>query len=421
MSSFSIEFISAREIIDSRGMPTIEVDVYTQGGNFGRASSPSGASTGKYEAVELRDRVQDRYSGKGVENAICHVSEIIAPKVKGLNCLDQRQLDAVLCNLDGTNNKSRLGANTTLAVSLAVARAASASLSIPLYRYLGGITHNTLPLPFVNIFNGGLHANNNIAIQEFMIVPKGAKSFSHSLQMCSEIFHCLKNHLNKDGFSTAVGDEGGFCPQLESIDQVFQYLNAAISSAGYSNEVDFALDVAASEFYRDRKYYLENDKKGLSTDQMIDYLLNLIEKYPICSIEDGLSEDDWDGFSKLNSKLTQKKVLLVGDDLLVTNCNRLQKAITQNSVSSILIKPNQIGTLTETLECIKLAHRNNIKTMISHRSGETQDSFISDLAVSIGSAAIKTGSICRGERTAKYNRLLRIEQELFPYSSFSSL
>ena len=440
----AIDYVHAREILDSRGTPTLEVDIYTKGGGFGRASVPSGASTGEYEAVELRDNDMSRYFGKGVDNAVCHVKETINPKLKGLNCLDQRQLDRILCEIDGSANKSRLGANTILAVSLAAARAGSDCLSIPLYRYLGGFLNATMPVPFVNIFNGGAHANNDIAIQEFMIVPHGAKSFRIAIQICSEVFFQLKKLLNKDGLSTAVGDEGGFASSLSSIDQVFEYMLQAVVLSGYKDQVSFALDVAASEFYHNSKYYpqgglflkdttrskkskalLTNNKnkndKGLNSDEMIDYLINLVDKYPICSIEDGLSENDWTGFSKLCAKLKQKNVLLVGDDLLVTSCERLKTAIDQQAVNAVLIKPNQIGTLTETLDCIKLAQNNNVKTIISHRSAETCDSFIADLAVAVGSMGIKTGSVCRSERVAKYNRLIRLEEQLYPDVIYNSL
>ena len=401
-------------ILDSRGNPAVEVDVITDEGFLGRAAVPSGASTGEHEAVELRDGGKN-WHGKGVATAIQNVNEEIAPQLVGMSVFDQRALDMKLLELDGTENKGRLGANAILGCSLAAARAAANTLGIPLYRYIGGSNSHRLPVPFLNVLNGGAHADNNVDIQEFMIAPIGAQNLMQALQWGTEIYHHLKKILKAKKMATGVGDEGGFAPNVSSNEEALQLLMEAISSAGYKagEEVALALDVAATEFYdvSEGVYNLEGEGKKLSSDEMIDLYASWAEKYPLISIEDGLDENDWDGWAALTRRLGSK-VQLVGDDLFVTNPTRLKRGIDNNTANSILIKVNQIGSLTETLDAIELAHKNQYSCMISHRSGETEDSFIADLAVATNAGQIKTGAPCRGERTAKYNQLLRIEEEL---------
>jgi enolase 1/2/3 len=409
-----IEEIHAREILDSRGNPTIEAEVTLAGGEVGRAAVPSGASTGEHEAVELRDGDPKRYGGKGVLKAVSNVNETIAPEIEGMDSLDQAEIDSALINLDGTPTKSKLGANALLAVSLATARAAATFLEVPLYKYLGGPNARTLPVPMMNIINGGAHADNNVDFQEFMIVPLGAGSFSESLRMGAEIFHTLKTVLKKKGYTTSVGDEGGFAPNLRSNEEAIETILEAIAQAGYSAAKDclLALDPAASEFYEGESYtFKKSDKRKLSSDQMVTFWSEWIEKYPIISIEDGMAENDWTGWKTLTDQLGDR-VQLVGDDLFVTNTGFLRKGIELGVANSILIKVNQIGTLTETLECIELARTNGRTAVISHRSGETEDPFIADLAVGTNAGQIKTGSLSRTDRTAKYNQLLRIEEDL---------
>jgi enolase len=404
----------AREILDSRGNPTIEVDIHLEGGVMGRAAVPSGASTGEHEACELRDGDKKRYRGKGVQQAVTHAMTEIRELIVGRDVLDQVGLDRALIALDGTPNKSRLGANAILGTSLAAARAACNLLDIPLYRYLGGAGARVLPVPMMNIINGGSHADNNVDIQEFMIVPVGAKSFSEALRMGAEIFHTLKDVLKERGLATSVGDEGGFAPFLDSNEAALEIIVSAIAKAGYQAGADvlLALDVAASELHEKKKYHLTGEGRlGLSADELIEFYEDLAAKYPIISIEDGLDENDWQGWRRMNNKLGGQ-CQLVGDDLFVTNAERLQKGITTGCANSILIKVNQIGTLTETLETIDLAHRAGYTCVISHRSGETADTTIADLAVATGAGQIKTGSLCRSDRVAKYNQLLRIEQDL---------
>lgn len=414
-----IQFVQAREILDSRGNPTLEVEVVTERGVVGRAAVPSGASTGEYEACELRDQDPQRYMGKGVLKAVQNVNEIIAPKLVGLDSVSQCELDALLINLDGTENKSNLGANALLGTSLACAKAAAGSLGLPLYRYLGGAFANRLPVPFINILNGGAHANNNIDFQEFMIAPIGATSFREALRMGTEVFHTLKKVLSEKGLSCGVGDEGGFAPNLSSNEQALEYVLESIEKAGFKagTDIALALDVAASEIYKDGVYHLSGEGKKLSSDEMVDFLSQLTKKYPIVSIEDGLDENDWQGFIKLTSKVGEK-VQIVGDDLFVTNPKKLAQGIESKAANSILIKLNQIGTLTETLKCIELAHKAGYTAMVSHRSGETEDTTIADLAVATNSGQIKTGSTCRSDRVAKYNQLLRIEEDLGNQASY---
>lgn len=405
--------IYGREILDSRGNPTVEVDVQLETGIIGRAAIPSGASTGEHEAVELRDGDNGRYLGKGVLNAVKNVNEIIAPELLGWEVAEQAEIDRVMLELDGTPNKSKLGANAILGVSLAVARAAAEEQELPLYRYIGGTNARLLPVPMANILNGGKHADNNVDLQEFMIMPLGAKSFKQALQMNAEIFHTLKTLLKKEGYSTGVGDEGGFAPNLKSNEEALKIIMKAIKQADYRSGEDIyiALDPASSEFFENGKYQLKAENAALTSSEMVDYYTRLVEKYPIISIEDGLAEDDWKGWKLMTEKLGNK-IQIVGDDLFVTNVNRLQRGIDEKSANSILIKLNQIGTLTETLDTIELAKSNSFTTVISHRSGETCDTFIADLAVAVNAGQIKTGSICRSERIAKYNQLLRIEDEL---------
>ena len=412
--------IKARQILDSRGNPTVEVDVYVASGAVGRAAVPSGASTGKREALELRDKRAKAYGGKGVGRAVKNVMTQIAPAVQGLDAADQAGLDQFMIKLDGTNNKSKLGANAILGVSMAAARAAAAAYGLPLYQYLGGINARYLPVPMMNIINGGEHAANNLDIQEFMILPFGAKSIAQAVQMGAETFHCLKNILKKDGHSTGVGDEGGFAPDLNSNETAIQYIMKAIKAAGYKPGVNIgiALDAAASEFYKNGKYVLASEKKKLSAVQMINYYEKLIDKYPILSIEDGLAENDWDGWRLMTDRL-EGSIQIVGDDIFVTNPSIFSKGIEQGIANSILIKLNQIGTVTETLDAIELAKQHGYSTVISHRSGETDDTFIADLAVGVNSGQIKTGSMSRSDRVSKYNQLIRIEEELGTSAFFS--
>lgn len=409
-----IEQVTAREILDSRGNPTVEAEVTLMGGEVGRAAVPSGASTGEHEAVELRDGDKKRYGGKGVLKAVRNVNTVIAPAIEELDALDQIEVDRVLLDLDGTATKSRLGANALLAVSMATARAAATYLEIPLYRYLGGANAHVLPVPMMNIINGGAHADNNVDFQEFMIVPVGAENFSEALRMGTEIFHTLKAVLKKKGYATSVGDEGGFAPNLRSNEEAVETILEAISQAGYKAGGDclLALDPAASEFYDGKAYvFKKSDKRRLSSDQMAAYWESWTQQYPIISIEDGMAEGDWDGWKLLTDKIGDR-VQLVGDDLFVTNTAFLRKGIELGVANSILIKVNQIGTLTETLECIELARTNRRTAVISHRSGETEDPFIADLAVATNAGQIKTGSLSRTDRIAKYNQLLRIEADL---------
>jgi len=407
-----ISNINSREIVDSRGNPTLEVDVFLSDGSFGRASVPSGASTGAYEVIEKRDNT-DRFMGRGVKNAVDIVNNKIFNSLKGQNCLDQQNIDETLIKLDGTLNKSRLGGNSILGVSLACCRAASDSKNLSLYEYIGEGKGCLLPIPFMNIINGGAHANNKLDFQELMIVPYGFLSFSDALRCGSEIFHSLKDILSKKSFSIAVGDEGGFAPNFSSLKEALDCIISAINQSGYmpGKNVSLALDVASTEFYKKNKYYLKGENKTLDSDGMIMFLENICSEYPIVSIEDGMAEDDWDGWKNLTLNLG-KKVQLVGDDLFVTNPDRLKKGIEQKIANSILIKYNQIGTLTETIQAINMAKNASYTTMISHRSGETEDTFIADLSVAIDSGQIKTGSLSRSDRLAKYNQLLRIEERL---------
>jgi enolase len=414
-----IERVTAREILDSRGNPTLEVEVELANGNIGRAAVPSGASTGKHEAVELRDGDKSRFGGKGVLKAVANVNEFIASELIGTPATDQATIDHNLIQLDGTNNKSRLGANAILGASLAVAHAAASLLNMPLYRHLGWGTYS-LPVPMLNILNGGKHAAGSTDFQEFMVVPAGADSFSHALQMGAEVYQALKKVLKDKGLDTNVGDEGGFAPTLPSNSQAVEAVLDAIEKAGYQPGRDcfIALDPAASEFYNNRKYVLAKEGVSLTSQEMIEYYVNLVSRYPIISIEDGLAEDDWDGWQLITEKLGDK-VLLVGDDLYVTNVNRLSKGIKLRASNAILIKPNQIGTLTETIAAVEMAQLAGWKAVISHRSGETEDTTIADLAVGLNTGLIKAGAPCRSERTAKYNRLLRIEEELGDEAGFA--
>ncbi len=413
MASSYIEHITAREIIDSRGNPTIEADVSLSGGAMGRAAVPSGASTGSREALELRDDDASRYGGKGVLQAIDNIQQKIFKEVVDMDATRQHAIDERMLQLDGTSNKAKLGANAMLAVSMATARAAASSLNTPLYRYLGGMSANVLPVPMMNIINGGAHADNAVDIQEFMIVPVGAGSFSEALRWGTEVFHSLKSVLKKGGHNTGLGDEGGFAPDLPSTTAAIDTILTAIEQAGFNtgNHMALALDVAASEFYTAGKYNLVGEGTSLDSHGMVDYLANLARQYPIVSIEDGLDEGDWDGWAALTQKIGHQ-IQLVGDDLFVTNPAILAEGITKDVANSILIKVNQIGTLTETLKAIQLAHKAGYTTVISHRSGETEDTFIADLAVAVNAGQIKTGSVNRSERVAKYNRLLRIEEDL---------
>lgn len=418
----NIKSINAIEILDSRGNPTVEVDVFLENGISGRAAVPSGASTGKFEAVELRDGDKNRYNGKGVLKAVHNVNDKINKVLIGLDVNDQLKIDKTMIELDGTENKSVLGANAILGVSLASVRAASKVKNIPLYKHLAINDNFKMPVPMMNILNGGSHANNTVDIQEFMIFPFGARTFSDALRTGAEIFHSLKSELHKKGFNTAVGDEGGFAPNLKSNEEAIDIILNSIEKAGYKpgEEVFIALDVAASELFQDGKYNLESENKAFSSDEMVEYLASLVKKYPIISIEDGLDENDWEGWTKLNKRLG-KNIQIVGDDLTVTNIVRLQKAIDKKSMNSILIKLNQIGTVSETIQAVNLARQVGYGAVISHRSGETEDTFIADFSVAMGMGQIKTGSISRSDRVAKYNQLLRIEEELKGSSSFPSM
>ncbi|MBP7860586.1 phosphopyruvate hydratase [bacterium] len=408
-----IEEISAMEILDSRGNPTVEVTVVLANGAAGRAAVPSGASTGSFEAVELRDKDKNRYGGKGVLTAIRNIHEIIAKGLVGASAMEQTLIDQELRRLDGTDNKSKLGANATLGVSLAVAKAAANSLGMPLFRYIGGVSARILPVPLMNILNGGKHAQDGVDLQEFMIVPHGARSFAEALQWGTEIYHALKAVLHDKNLSTGVGDEGGFAPSLATNEEALELIMQAISKAGLKpkDQVSLALDPASTEFYEKGKYHLATEKRTLTSSEMVKYWEKLVNNYPIVSIEDGMSEEDWDGWRELTDAVGSQ-VQLVGDDLFVTNTQRLRRGIDLGVANSILIKPNQIGTLSETLEAILLAQENGYTNILSHRSGETEDSTIADLAVAMSSGQIKTGAPCRSERTAKYNQLLRIERDL---------
>lgn len=415
-----IEDIRALEVLDSRGNPTIQVVVELYDGSYGVAMVPSGASTGAFEAVELRDGDSARYMGKGVLKAVENVNTIIAPELEGMNAYDQPAIDKALIELDGTENKGKLGANATLGVSLAVAKAAAESLGMELYKYIGGVNAKTMPVPMMNIMNGGKHADSTLSVQEFMIMPVGAKSFKECLRMCAEIYHTLKKVLKAKGLGTGVGDEGGFAPNVKDEDEALQLIVEAIKEAGYKpgEEVCLALDLAATEMYDEAKkigkegcYHFWKINKTKTCDEMIDFIADLCERYPIISVEDGLAEEDWDGWKKLTDKLGDK-VQLVGDDLFVTNIKRLQKGLDMGVTNSILIKLNQIGTLTETLDAIELAKKNGYTAVVSHRSGETEDTTLADVAVATNAGQIKTGAPCRTDRVAKYNRLLNIENEL---------
>ncbi len=417
-----IESVHARQILDSRGNPTVEVDVITENGILGRAAVPSGASTGAHEAVELRDGDKSKYLGKGVSQAVQNVNDILAAEVIGFSVFEQNLIDKIMLEADGTPNKGNLGANAILGVSLAVAKAAAAELGLPLYRYVGGVSANTIPVPMMNIINGGSHADNSIDFQEFMIMPVGGETFSDAIRMGTEVFHHLKKVLSDKGLATNVGDEGGFAPNLGSDDEALEVISTAVENAGYKVGVDvvYALDVASSEFYlEDEKVYYFKDSTGkkLTPVQMADYLAELSSKYPIVSIEDGMFEDDWEGWKALTDKIGDK-VQLVGDDLFVTNVERLQRGIDNGIANSILIKVNQIGTLTETIEAVSLAKTNGYTAVMSHRSGETEDNTIADLAVALNTGQIKTGSASRSDRMAKYNQLLRIEEELGEVAKF---
>lgn len=414
-----IEKVKAREILDSRGNPTVEVEVFLEDGSLGRAAVPSGASTGAYEALELRDGDSTRYGGKGVRKAVENVEQLIAPKIKGMCALDQRGIDRLLLELDGTPSKSRLGANAILGVSLAVAWAAANHLGLPLYRYLGGLNACIIPVPFMNILNGGKHASDSTDLQEFMIVPAGAPCFMEALRWGAEIYQSLKKVLSSKGYNTNVGDEGGFAPSLKANEEAVELILEAIQKAGYrpGQDVFLAIDSAASEFYEDGKYVLKKEGRTLSAEELVEFYAGWVEKYPIISIEDGLAEDDWDGWKLLANRLGNR-VQLVGDDLFVTNVERLKKGIDLGVANALIIKPNQIGTLTEALDAIAMAREAGWGAIISHRSGETEDVTIAHLAVAAGTGQIKTGAPCRSERVAKYNELLRIEEELGLSSRF---
>ncbi|MBN2184172.1 MAG: phosphopyruvate hydratase [Candidatus Krumholzibacteriota bacterium] len=409
----SIEYLYAREVIDSRGNPTVEVEVFLSGGGVGSVIVPSGASTGEHEAVELRDGDKKRYGGKGVLNAVNNVNEIIAPEIIELDALDQVYIDRLLCQLDGTPNKGRLGANAILGVSLAVAKAAADELGLALFEYIGGVNAKVLPVPMMNVLNGGKHADNNVDIQEFMIVPVGAGSIREAVRYGAETFHALKKILSEKGYATSVGDEGGFAPNLKSNAEGFEVILSAIEKAGYrpGEDIVLAIDSAASEFYRKDGYHLDAEGKVLSSEEMISFYSGLVGKFPIVSIEDGLDENDWDGWRSMN-EILGKKIQIVGDDIFVTNTERLERGIKERCANSILIKLNQIGTLTETLDAIEMATKAGFTSVISHRSGESEDVTIAHVAVAVNSGQIKTGSMSRTDRIAKYNELLRIEEEL---------
>ena len=414
--------VFARSILDSRGNPTVEVDVVLESGIIGRAAVPSGASTGEHEAVELRDGDKSRYLGKGVEKAIDNINEIIAEEIIGEDAIEQVVIDKILIELDGTENKSKLGANAMLGVSIAVAKAAASALELPLYQYIGGVNAKILPVPMMNILNGGAHADNNVDLQEFMIMPAGAPDFAEALRMGAEIFHTLKSVLKSKGYNTAVGDEGGFAPDLKSNKEALDLILEAITKAGYKaeEEIYIALDPAASEFFdkEKNKYILKSENKELTPAEMVQYYKNLVEKYPIVSIEDGMAEDDWAGWEIMTKELGSK-IQLVGDDLFVTNTKRLKMGFERGVCNSILIKLNQIGTLTETLDAIEMANRAGYTAVVSHRSGETEDTTIADVVVAVNAGQIKTGSACRTDRICKYNQLLRIEEELGEAAEFA--
>lgn len=418
-----IESVFAREILDSRGNPTIEVEVIVEGGFVGRAAVPSGASTGAFEAVELRDGDKDRYLGKGVQKAVDNVNNTLAPEVEGMNVFDQVAIDSVMIALDGTPNKAKLGANAILGVSLAAAKAAAEALGLSLYQYIGGVNAKTLPVPMMNIINGGKHADNSVNIQEFMIMPVGAASFKTALQMCAEVFHNLKKVLSSKGYSTAVGDEGGFAPNLKTDEEAIQVILEAVEKAGYKPGTDFriAIDAAATEMYQEDGTY-SFWKSGIkkTKEEMVDFWAGLVDKYPIISLEDGVSEEDWEAWKMLTERLGTK-VQLVGDDLFVTNTQRLKRGIDMGVANSILIKVNQIGTLTETLDAIQMANRAGFTAVVSHRSGETEDTTLADIAVATNAGQIKTGAPSRTDRVAKYNQLLRIEEELGAISIYPGL
>ena len=415
-----IESVYGREILDSRGNPTVEVEVLVEGGFLGRAMVPSGASTGAFEAVELRDGDKKRYLGKGVEKAVENINDIIAPEVEGMNALDQVEIDNIMIELDGTINKEKLGANAILGVSLAVARAAAEALGVSIYNYIGGTNAKTLPVPMMNILNGGKHADNSVNIQEFMIMPIGAETFKEGLRMCAEVFHNLKSVLKENGYGTAVGDEGGFAPNLKKDEEALELIVTAIVKAGYKSGKDFkiALDPAATEMYQeDGTYLFWKTGEKFTREEMVNYWINLVEKYPIISIEDGMAEEDWEGWKLMTEKLGDK-IQIVGDDLFVTNTTRLEKGIKMGVANSILIKLNQIGTLTETIDAITMANRAGYTAVVSHRSGETEDTTIADLVVAMNAGQIKTGAPSRTDRVAKYNQLIRIEEELGSYSKY---
>ncbi|NLA95823.1 MAG: phosphopyruvate hydratase [Clostridiaceae bacterium] len=419
MTELWIEAVQAREILDSRGNPTVEAEVYTVDGSMGRAAVPSGASTGAYEAVELRDGDKERYLGKGVQKAVDNINFTIAPEIVGMNVFDQVEIDRVMIELDGTDNKATLGANAILAVSLACAKAAAAALDMPLWQYLGGLRAHILPVPMMNLINGGKHADNNVNLQEFMVMPGGAPSFKEALRWSAEVFHNLKSLLKKEGYATAVGDEGGFAPNLKSDEEAIQWLIRGIEAAGYKPGEDFfiAMDPACTELWEEAKaqgkegYLFWKTGEFKTSDEMVDYYEMLADKYPIISLEDGLAEDDWEGWKKLNERIGDR-VQLVGDDLFVTNTERLARGLEEDAASSILIKLNQIGTLTETFDAIDMAQNNGWTAVVSHRSGETEDVAIADIVVAMGAGQIKTGAPSRTDRVAKYNQLLRIEEQL---------
>lgn len=405
--------IIAREVLDSRGNPTIEVEVYTESGAFGRAMVPSGASTGEHEALELRDGDKKRYLGKGVEKAVANVNEVIAPELIGVDTTEQRLIDTLLLDLDGTENKSVLGANAMLGVSMAAMKAGADFLGLPLYRYIGGIGAKVLPVPMMNIFNGGKHAANNVDMQEFMVVPAGAPTIKEAVRYGAEVFHAFKKILEKKGYSTSVGDEGGFAPNLSNNREPLEYMMKAVEKAGYrpGEEIFFAMDPASSEFFKEGLYHLAGDGKKLNSGEMVDYYEKLVKDFPVISIEDGLAEDDWEGWEELTRRLGSR-IQLVGDDIFVTNVKRLQRGIESKCGNSILIKVNQIGTISETLDTIEMAKTHGYTCVVSHRSGETEDTTIADLTVGLNCGQIKTGSLCRTDRVAKYNQLIRIEEEL---------
>lgn len=414
--------VNAREVLDSRGNPTVEVEVYLEDGTMGRVIIPSGASTGVHEAVELRDGDKDRYLGKGTLQAVDNVLNVIAPEVIGMSVFDQVAIDKMLIELDGTSNKGKLGANAILGVSLAAAKAAAAYLDMPLYQYIGGVNAKVLPVPMMNILNGGKHADNNVDIQEFMIMPVGAKSFREALRMGTEIYHNLKKVLKARGSLSGVGDEGGFAPNLDTNEEALAVIVEAIEKAGYKpgEDVRLALDVASSEIYRDGKYHLASENEAKTNAEMVEYYAYLCDKYPIISIEDGLAEDDWEGWKLMTEKLGDR-LQIVGDDLFVTNTERLKQGIESDTANAILIKVNQIGTLTETLDAIEMAKRAGYTAVVSHRSGESEDATIADLAVAVNAGQIKTGAPCRTDRIAKYNQLLRIEEELEEAAQYNGM